>query len=140
MLWSCCLTRSCRLFKLLWSMTSKRRKVVTYYKIQPIKSQCSFEHEALRSRDKLNTFHLHCTILVATSPGKVVAYIKELLPIKSCPFHHMVWLVILIFLIRSAGLKRKHFSGHRLLMPVFFLSFFYQPHPEFWGIRDKNTF
>ena len=140
MLWSCCLTRSCRLFKLLWSMTSKRRKVVTYYKIQPIKSQCSFEHEALRSRDKLNTFHLHCTILVATSPGKVVAYIKELLPIKSCPFHHMVWLVILIFLIRSAGLKRKHFSRHRLLMPVFFLSFFCQPHPGFWGIRDKNTF
>lgn len=40
-------------------MTSKRRKVVTYYKIQPIKSQCSFEHEALRSRDKLNTFYLH---------------------------------------------------------------------------------
>ena len=40
-------------------MTSKRRKVVTYYKIQPIKSECSFEHEALRSRDKLNTFYLH---------------------------------------------------------------------------------
>ena len=121
-------------------MTSKRDKVVTYYKIQPIKSQSSFEHEALRSRDKLNTFHLHYTILIATSPGKVVAYSKELLPIKSCPFHHMVWLVILIFLIRSPGLKRKHFNCHRRLMPVFFLSFFCQPLPEFGGIWGKSTF
>ena len=61
-------------------MTSKRDKVVTYYKIQPIKSQNFFEHEALRSRDKLNTFHLHYTILTATSPGKGLHTLSNFFP------------------------------------------------------------
>ena len=53
---------------------------------------------------------------MATKPGRVVTYNKELPSIKSRPFYHVVYLLILISLIQFVGLKRKRLSRHRLLV------------------------
>ena len=52
---------------------------------------------------------------MATEPGRVVAYNKELPSIKSCTFYQVAELMILISLIRFVGLERKRLSRHQLL-------------------------
>ena len=55
---------------------------------------------------------------MATKPGRVVTYNKELPSIKSRPFYQVVMLMILISLIEFVGLERKCLGRHRLLVII----------------------
>ena len=101
-------------------MATKLGIVATYYKkLQPIKS---YNHLNMWSRKVTCKMKKHffytITMPIVTKPGRVVTYNKELPFIKSHPFYHVVYLVILISLIRFVGLESKCLNRHRFLICI----------------------
>ena len=72
----------------------------------------------MRSHGKLKKNISTTAMPMATKPGRVVTYNKELPSIKSRPFYHVVMLMILISFIEIVGLERKCLGRHRLLVII----------------------
>ena len=82
---SCCITTTSR------PRTTTHGKAVTYYKkLEVLNHTNLWTHGDVRSGDKLKHYISHTTIPLATKPGRVVTYNKELPSIKLRSFYHVV--------------------------------------------------